>query len=82
VLLPTSPPINLLQVAWKDEANPGAGFEYLYLAEADYLALPEGTVDAQKVEVGGEVRESCWMWNMYLQWRSLVVVVLSCDIRF
>jgi hypothetical protein len=42
-------------VAWKDEANPGAGFEYLYLAESDYLALPEGTVDAQKVEAGGEV---------------------------
>ena len=42
-------------MAWKDEANPGAGFEYLYLAESDYLALPEGTVDAQKVEAGGEV---------------------------
>lgn len=47
-------------MAWKDEANPGAGFEYLYLAEADYLALPEGTVDAQKVQVGGEVKMPYW----------------------
>lgn len=43
-------------MAWKDDANPGAGFEYLYLAEADYLALPEGTVNAKKVDApGGEV---------------------------
>ena len=34
------------RVAWRDESAPALGFEYLYLGEDDYLALPAGTVDA------------------------------------
>ena len=30
-----------LQVAWKDESNPSLGFDYLYLSEEDYSALPK-----------------------------------------
>ena len=37
------------KVAWKDEGNPALGFEYLYLSEEDYTALPAGTVDAVPV---------------------------------
>jgi len=48
----------LFKVAWKDEANPSLGFEYLYLSEDDYVGLPEGSVAAEKVVVGGEVRYS------------------------
>ena len=29
------------KVAWKDESNPSLGFEYLYLSEEDYSALPK-----------------------------------------
>lgn len=43
--LPTSLPTSL-QVAWKEESNPSLGFDYLYLSEEDYSALPKGTVDA------------------------------------
>ena len=39
----------LLQVAWKEESNPSLGFDYLYLSEEDYHALPKGTVDAVAV---------------------------------
>ena len=42
------------KVAWKDESNPLLGFDYLYLAEADYNSLPEGTVDATLKTVNGE----------------------------
>ena len=38
-----------LQVAWKEESNPSLGFDYLYLSEEDYHALPKGTVDAVAV---------------------------------
>ena len=41
------------KVAWKDERNPSLGFEYLYLTEEDYLALPPGTVDATAVTAFG-----------------------------
>ena len=34
------------RVQFKDEENPSLGFEYLYLSEDDYHALPKGTVDA------------------------------------
>lgn len=44
------------KVAWKDELNPSAGFDYLYLTEEDFNALPVGTVDASPREVGGERR--------------------------
>jgi acetyl-CoA carboxylase/biotin carboxylase 1 len=37
------------KVAWKEESNPSLGFDYLYLSEEDYLALPKGTVDAVAV---------------------------------
>jgi len=43
-------------VAWKDDSNPVAGFDYLYLTEEDYSSLAEGTVDATPVEVDGETR--------------------------
>ena len=29
------------KVAWIDEANPGMGFEYLYLTEEDYKNFPK-----------------------------------------
>jgi acetyl-CoA carboxylase / biotin carboxylase 1 len=45
-------------VAWKEETNPSLGFEYLYLSEEDYHALPQGTVDAVAVydKRSGETR--------------------------
>jgi len=46
----------LVNVAWKDAANPAAGYEYLYLSEPDYATLPAGTVLADKLTVGGEAR--------------------------
>ena len=36
-------------MAWKEESNPSLGFDYLYLSEEDYHALPKGTVDAVAV---------------------------------
>jgi acetyl-CoA carboxylase/biotin carboxylase 1 len=39
------------KIAWKDESNPVLGFEYLYLSEEDYNALPSGTVNAHKKQV-------------------------------
>jgi acetyl-CoA carboxylase/biotin carboxylase 1 len=41
-----------LNVKFIDEQNPSKGFEYLYLTEEDYKALPEGTVLAKKVSEG------------------------------
>jgi len=46
----------LFKVAWKDEANPGQGFDYLYLSPEDYASLPEGTVEGKEVKAGGETR--------------------------
>lgn len=45
-------------MAWKEETNPSLGFEYLYLSEEDYHALPKGTVDAVAVfdKPSGETR--------------------------
>ena len=37
------------KVAFKDAANPSAGYEYLYLSEEDYTALPENTVQGEFV---------------------------------
>ncbi len=34
------------KVMWNDPTNPNLGFKYLYLEEADYKALPEGTMNA------------------------------------
>ena len=44
------------KVAWKDEARPELGFEYLYLSDEDFKALPKGTVDAVEKKVGSETR--------------------------
>lgn len=48
---------SLYQIAWRDETNPGAGLDYLYLEAKDYEGLPAGTVEADKVTTStGEVR--------------------------
>jgi len=45
------------KVAWKDDANPAQGFDYLFLSEDDYKSLAPGTVDASEVRTAsGEVR--------------------------
>jgi acetyl-CoA carboxylase/biotin carboxylase 1 len=45
------------KIAWKDESNPALGFEYLYLSEEDYRALPAGTVSAEEItSKSGELR--------------------------
>jgi acetyl-CoA carboxylase/biotin carboxylase 1 len=44
------------KVQWKDESCPSLGFDYLYLSEADYKALPEGTVKAEPKDVNGETQ--------------------------
>ena len=45
------------RVAWKEDGNPGLGFDYLYLSEEDFRALPRGTVEATEVVAqSGEVR--------------------------
>ncbi len=41
------------KVAFKDEHNPTAGFDYLYLSEEDYKVLPKGTVDATALVTSG-----------------------------
>jgi len=49
---------SLYKVKWIDEADPGKGFEYLYLTPEDYEKLPKGTVEAHEIKVpaGGETR--------------------------
>jgi len=44
------------KVAWNDENNPSAGYDYLYLSEEDYTTLPAGTVDAHEIIDNGEKR--------------------------
>ena len=41
-----------LKIKFNDEENPTKGFEYLYLSDEDYKALPEGAVIAHKVPEG------------------------------
>ena len=41
-----------LQIKFTDEANPAKGFDYLYLTDADYKDLPEGSVIAHKCDEG------------------------------
>ena len=41
-----------IKIKFIDEQNPSKGFEYLYLTDEDYKALPEGTVIAHKVDEG------------------------------
>ena len=40
------------QIKFVDESSPNKGFEYLYLSDENYKALPEGTVNAHKVTEG------------------------------
>jgi len=40
------------KVKFTDESSPTKGFEYLYLTDEDYKALPEGTVNAHQVSEG------------------------------
>jgi acetyl-CoA carboxylase / biotin carboxylase 1 len=44
------------KVAWNNDSNPGMGFKYLYLTEADYNSFPTGTVNAHKISEDGETR--------------------------
>lgn len=46
---------NQFQIKFYDEKSPAKGFEYLYLSDEDYNALPEGTVNAHKVPEGWAV---------------------------
>jgi len=41
-----------LKIKFSDPQNPNKGFDYLYLTDADYKALPEGAVIAHKTEEG------------------------------
>lgn len=41
-----------LNIKFVDPENPSKGFEYLYLKDEDYKALPEGSVIAEKKPVG------------------------------
>lgn len=41
-----------INIKFIDEQNPAKGFEYLYLSDEDYKALPEGTVIANEVSEG------------------------------
>ena len=41
-----------INIKFVDPNSPAKGFEYLYLTDADYKALPEGAVIANKVEEG------------------------------
>jgi len=41
-----------LRIKFNDDENPTKGFEYLYLSNEDYEALPEGTVIARQVPDG------------------------------
>jgi acetyl-CoA carboxylase/biotin carboxylase 1 len=41
-----------LQIKFVDATNPSKGFEYLYLTDEDYKALPSGAVIANKVDEG------------------------------
>ena len=41
-----------IKIKFYDEQNPSKGFEYLYLSDEDYKALPEGAVIAHEVSEG------------------------------
>lgn len=41
-----------VNVKFIDKENPSKGFEYLYLSDEDYAGLPEGAVNAHKVDEG------------------------------
>lgn len=41
-----------LNIKFSDPENPSKGFDYLYLTDEDYTALPEGSVNAHKTDEG------------------------------
>jgi acetyl-CoA carboxylase/biotin carboxylase 1 len=41
-----------INLKFYDNSNPSKGFEYLYLTDEDYKALPEGAINAHKVPEG------------------------------
>uniref|UniRef100_A0A7R9U720 Acetyl-CoA carboxylase n=1 Tax=Pinguiococcus pyrenoidosus TaxID=172671 RepID=A0A7R9U720_9STRA len=43
----------MLNVAWKDPANPAQGFDYLYLTQEDFANLKPGTVVAHEASYNG-----------------------------
>uniref|UniRef100_A0A7S2EIT5 Acetyl-CoA carboxylase n=1 Tax=Ditylum brightwellii TaxID=49249 RepID=A0A7S2EIT5_9STRA len=45
------------KIKFYDEDSPNKGFEYLYLTDEDYKALPEGTVIAKEVAEGWAVTD-------------------------
>ena len=68
------------QVAWKEESNPSLGFDYLYLSEEDYTALPKGTVDAVAV-VDKRTGETRWQLEAIIgQTHGIGVENLRCTI--
>jgi len=44
-----------INIKFYDDESPAKGFEYLYLSDEDYKALPEGAVNAHKVPEGWAV---------------------------
>jgi len=46
-----------INIKFVDESSPAKGFEYLYLKDEDYNALPEGTVIAEKVAEGWAISD-------------------------
>jgi acetyl-CoA carboxylase/biotin carboxylase 1 len=45
------------QIKFIDEASPSKGFEYLYLDDATYKSLPEGSVNVRKVPEGWAITD-------------------------
>jgi len=45
------------EIKFIDEASPSKGFEYLYLTDEVYKALPEGAVNVRKVSEGWELTD-------------------------
>jgi len=46
-----------INIKFVDESSPAKGFEYLYLKDEDYQALPEGTVIANQVPEGWAISD-------------------------
>merc|ERR1719491_1037586 len=46
-----------INIKFVDESSPAKGFEYLYLKDEDYKALPAGTVIAEKVAEGWAISD-------------------------
>ena len=46
-----------INIKFNDASNPSKGFEYLYLSDEDYKALPEGSVIANKVAEGWAITD-------------------------